>query len=193
MERPPAPGDTAPPTERYVILGRVSGLFGVHGWLRVYSYTRPLLNILQYAPWCLHVAGQWREHTPVAGRMQGKGLIARLAGVEGRDAARPMLGAAVAVRRSQLPPPASGEHYHADLLGLHVLNREGIDLGRVHRVMETATHDVLVVRGAHEHLIPMVAGVHVLAIDEAAGRIDVDWGEDYRCPPPATRFFASGW
>lgn len=179
MHRPPALDDPAAPAERHIILGKVSGLFGVHGWLRVYSYTRPLSNILEYAPWCLRVADEWCAHTPVAGRMQGKGLIARLAGIEDRDAARVVLGAPIAVRRAQLPPAGSGEHYHADLIGLHVFNRDGTDLGRVHRVMDTATQDVLVVRGAHEHLIPIVAGVHVLAVDEAAGRIEVDWGEDY--------------
>ncbi|MGQ0657660.1 MAG: ribosome maturation factor RimM [Chromatiales bacterium] len=171
--------DGAATVERYVILGKVSGMFGVRGWVRVYSYTRPPFNILNYTPWYLCVAGDWRELAPVEGRMHGKGVIARLADIEGREAARALLGAAIAIRRRQLHALGGGEHYHIDLIGLRVFNREGIELGRVQRLMETGADDVLVVKGEQEYLIPLVAGVHVLEIDEAADRIEVDWGEDY--------------
>ena len=162
-----------------VILGKISGLFGVHGWLRVYSYTRPLENILTYSPWYVRAAGKWEEHALLEGKNHGKGLIARLAGIKDRDSARALLGASIAVPREQLPEPHAGEHYYVDLIGLRVVNREGVELGQVQRILETSANDVLVVRGEREHLIPLVAGVHVLAIDENAGRIDVDWGIDY--------------
>ncbi|MCG3143708.1 MAG: Ribosome maturation factor RimM [Gammaproteobacteria bacterium] len=165
--------------EPYVILGKVSGLFGVQGWVRVYSHTRPIENILSYTPWYLQKAGSWQPYELAEGRPHGKGMVARLAGVEDRDLARSLVGAAIAVKRSQLPASAAGEYYHADLVGMAVVNREGVALGTVQRIFETGAHDVLVVRGEHEHLIPLVFGVHVLGVDEAGGVIEVDWREDY--------------
>lgn len=165
--------------ERHVIVGKVSGLFGVHGWLRVYSYTRPMENILTYSPWYVRSAGILQARRVVEGRHHGNGLIARLEGLDDREAARTLVGAPIAVQRSQLPQTQAGEHYHVDLIGMRVVNREGVDLGQVQRIFETGASDVLVVRGAREHLIPLVPGVHVMAIDKAAGRIEVEWGENY--------------
>ena len=179
---PVTPPEGSPPAaaeERYVILGEVSGLFGVQGWVRIYSHTRPIENILKYAPWYLQQAGSWRPYELAEGRQHGKGLGARLAGIGDRDRARTLVGAPIAVRRSQLPALEAGEYYHTDLVGLAVVNREGVRLGTVQRIFETGAHDVLVVRGAREHLIPLVFGVHVLRIDESAGVIEVEWGEDY--------------
>ncbi|MCG3200402.1 MAG: Ribosome maturation factor RimM [Gammaproteobacteria bacterium] len=168
-----------PADDRYVILGKVSGLFGVQGWVRVHSHTRPIENILRYTPWFLEESGSWRPRELAGGRQHGKGLVARLAGIDDRGLARTLVGAAIAVKRSQLPAAAAGEYYHADLLGMSVVNREGVRLGTVLRIFETGAHDVLVVRGGHEHLIPLVFGVHVLGIDGAAGVIEVDWRADY--------------
>lgn len=166
-------------SERFVVVGKVSGVFGVHGWLRVYSYTRPTDNLLAYSPWYVQRADGYHQFELLEAKHHGNGLIVRLAGVEDRDAARALMGAAIAVKRSQLPATAVGEYYHVDLIGMRVVNREGVELGRVQRIFETGANDVMVVRGEREHLIPLVTGVHVLAVDENAGRIDVDWGEDY--------------
>jgi 16S rRNA processing protein RimM len=165
--------------DRYVIVGKISGLFGVHGWVRVFSHTRPIENILSYSPWYLDRAGSWQTFELAEGRQHGKGLVARLAGIDDRELARTLVGSTIAVKRAQLPALGAGEHYHADLVGLEVVNRERVRLGTVQRIFGTGAHDVLVVRGEHEHLIPLVIGVHVIRIDESAGVIEVDWGEDY--------------
>lgn len=182
MERRPevtVTDGTAGAEERYVVVGKFSGVFGVHGWLRVYAYTRPMDNILKFTPWYVQRGNEWQALEPGEGKHHGNGLIARLEGIADRDAARPLLGASIAVKRSQLPCAAAGEHYHVDLIGMRVVNREGTELGTVHRIFETGANDVMVVRGIREHLIPLVSDVHLIAIDEGAGRIDVDWGEDY--------------
>jgi 16S rRNA processing protein RimM len=70
------------------------------------------------------------------------------------------------------------EFYWSDLIGLKAVNREGVELGRVDSLMETGAHDVLVVKGTREHLIPFVAAF-VGKVDVAGGTIEVDWGEDY--------------
>ena len=90
-----------------------------------------------------------------------------------------MRGAAIAVPRSELPPPPSGQYYWADLLGLLVVNREGESLGQVAEIFATGAHDVVVVRGGdRERLIPFVEPV-VCEVDVQGARLVVDWGSDY--------------
>ncbi|ROR29825.1 ribosome maturation factor RimM [Inmirania thermothiophila] len=161
--------------ERLVVLGRVSGLYGVRGWVRVYSYTEPREGILRYDPWYLGHGGRWRRMDLVGGRRHGKGVVAALAGVADRDAAAALMGAQIAVRRSQLPPPAEGEYYWADLIGLEVRTVEGTPLGKVADLMETGANDVLVVRGERERLIPFLPGQVVRRVDVAGGLLEVDW------------------
>ncbi len=70
-----------------VVLGRIAGVFGVKGWVKVYSHTDPLENILGYSPWLLREASGWREYRLAEGKRHGKGLVARLEGFEDRDQA----------------------------------------------------------------------------------------------------------
>ena len=62
----------------WVVLGRVSGLYGVRGWVRIYSHTSPRDNILKYSPWYLQRAGRWEKVELKAGRVHGKGVVAQL-------------------------------------------------------------------------------------------------------------------
>mgnify|MGYP000721689077 CR=1 FL=1 len=162
-----------------VILGRISGLFGVAGWVRVYSYTDPRENILSYQDWQLSLADGWRRWRMTDGRRQGKAVVARLDGVDDRDQARELIGCDIAVPRSALPPVAEGEYYWADLQGLRVYNTDGTDLGLVTRLMETGANDVLVVEGERERLIPMVPGAFVLRVEPESGFLEVDWDPDF--------------
>lgn len=165
--------------ERRVVLGRISGLYGVKGWVKVYSFTEPKENILTYSPWLLGVAGTWREYPVAAGRLQGKGVIAALEGVGDRDQARLLVGSEVAVCRERLPALAPGEYYWRDLLGLQVATVRGVPLGSVDRLMETGGNDVLVVRGERERLIPWLPDRVVVAVDLVAGTLTVDWDPDF--------------
>lgn len=160
-------------------VGRLSGVFGVKGWLKVYSYTRPAENLLNYDPWYFR-HGQDFNPLPVAVRdTRGKLMVCRLTGIDVREVAATWVGQEIYVHRDQLPKPPPGEHYWADLIGLEVHNRSGVCLGRIARLLETGAHDILVVRGDRERLIPYVQGVHVLEVDSAGGRVLVDWEADY--------------
>ena len=162
-----------------VTVARIVGVFGVAGWVKIFSYTRPRENVLTYSPWYLQRGGRWEAVGLLEGRLQGKGVVARLQGVEDRDQAQALIDTDVAVRREQLPPSGENEFYWVDLLGLRVVNRDGVELGVVKQMMETGANDVLVVEGDRERLIPLVPKVYVLAVDLEAGRIDVDWPADY--------------
>lgn len=163
-------------------LGHIAGVFGVQGWVKVFSETAPRENILNYSPWYLRINGEWREYQLLAGRVHGKGVVAHLSGCPDRDAAIALLKAPVAILRSQLPAASQGEYYWADLEGLQVVNLQGQVLGVVNHLLETGANDVLVVRasdGSRECLIPYLPGRVVTEVDLAQGIIRVDWDPDY--------------
>ena len=161
-----------------VLLGRVSGLFGVRGWVKVYSYTNPRWAVLDYGPWWIGRDGLWRQLPLAEGQRHGKNVIARLDGCADRDQATELLGCDIAVAPDALPEPDDGHYYWHDLVGLEVVHRDGTGLGRVAYLMETGANDVLVTEGEQERLIPFVPGKVVLDVDLAAGVIRVDWDWD---------------
>lgn len=171
--------DTAEkPAFEPVLLGRITGLFGVRGWVRIYSYTEPREAVLGYGPWWVRQDGTWRERPLAEGRRHGKNVIARLDGYADRERAAELLGGDIGVAPDVLPAPAEGQYYWRDLEGLEVLHRDGTRLGRVAYLMETGAHDVLVTEGERERLIPFVPGEVVLDVDLAGGVIRVDWEWD---------------
>ena len=166
-----------------VVLGRVLGPFGVQGWIKVAPFTEAPAALLEYDVWWLgsSATGQWQQATPVAGRVHADTMVATLAEVGDREAAAALKGRDIAVPRTALPAPAADEIYWNDLVGLLVVNREGVVLGRVQGVTAHAAHPLLQVReegGTRERLIPYVPAL-IDAVDMEARRIDVDWGADY--------------
>jgi len=161
-------------TER-IVVGRIAGIFGVRGWLRIESHTDPKENILGYAPWQVETESGWTEARVEEGRPHGKGIVAKLDLCADRDAARFLIGCEIAVERRQLPAPETGEYYWTDLVGLSVVTRDGEVLGSVSTLMSTGANDVLVVQGERERLIPFIGNDVVLDVDLGESLITVDW------------------
>lgn len=167
---------------RRVRLGRIVGVYGVRGEIKLESWTEPRERIFDYQPWLLDAApGKVPvEMRGIEGRAQGKGLVARLPGVDDRDQAAALTGRDILVERERLPPPEAGSFYWFDLEGLEVVNREGVVLGRVDHLFATGANDVVVVRdGDRQHLVPFVRGVYVHDIDLDSARMEVDWDPDF--------------
>ena len=165
-------------TTQPVVLGRITGLFGVKGWVKVYSYTDPREAGLNYRRWLLSERDGWREATVAEGQRHGKTIIARIDGCVDRDEATELIGTEIAVPREELPETQTGQFYWSDLEGLRVVHRDGTELGRVAYLLETGANDVMVVHGDKERLIPFVMDEVILGVDLADGRIDVDWEWD---------------
>ena len=161
-----------------VIIGRISGLFGIKGWVKVHSYAEPREAILNYKRWLLERGGDWQEASLEEGRKHGKTVIARLQGVTDRDEAAGLVGIDVGILRSDLPEPETGEFYWADLEGLQVVRENGEALGVVEYLLATGANDVLVVKGREEILIPFVIDEVIKDVDVAAGVIKVNWEWD---------------
>jgi 16S rRNA processing protein RimM len=160
-------------------LGRVSGLLGVKGWIKVHSYTDPRENVVQFESWILRRDAVERRVELEAGRRQGQVVVAKLKGVDDRDAARALIGAEIAVERAELAPCAPGEYYWTDLEGLAVSTLQDEPLGHVEYLFETGEHDVMVVAGDRERLIPFVRERIVRRVDLEQRIIVVDWDPSF--------------
>ena len=166
----------------FIPVGKISGVFGVRGSVKVFSYTEPRDNILRYKPLFLKRQGQWIEIDISGGQLQGKAVVMSIRNVTDRDQALPLIGGELAIRREQLNAADQDEFYWADLIGLSVINTEDEVLGKVDHVLETGANDVLVVmqEGTKaQHLIPFVMDEVVLNVDLANQQIRVEWQSDY--------------
>ena len=165
-------------TTQPIVLGRISGLFGVKGWVKVYSYTDPREAVLDYDRWLLSGKEGWQEATVAEGQRHGKTIIARIDGFDDRDQAASLIGTDIGVPRDELPETDNGHYYWSDIEGLRVVARDGTELGRVDYMLETGANDVMVVKGETERLIPFVLDKVIIKVDFDEGRIDVDWEWD---------------
>lgn len=167
-----------------VVMGRVELPWGVRGWLRVRPFSAAPETLLEHRRWWVRRAGDdaWSERALVGGRRHSDLLLVQLAGVDDREQALRFKGFEVGVPRVALPAAGRGEIYAADLVGLAVVNRDGVGLGRVVEVADYGAHPLLRVRddgaATDERLIPYVPA-YVADVDVVAGRIEVDWGVDY--------------
>ena len=165
--------------ERRVLMGRVVGVFGVRGWLKIESYSEPRDRLFSYRPWLIGRAGALREVVPAELREQGKNVVVRLPGCDTVEQAQELLGEEIWVPRASLPAPPPGEYYWADLEGLFVVTSEGVQLGRISHMIDTGANDVMVVRGERERLLPFTPGHAVVSVDIEAGRVVVDWDPEF--------------
>lgn len=179
MSRFVSESDAIPADGDFIVIGKITGVFGVRGGLKVYSYTEPYDNILSYSPWYVSTAGTWVKHVVRDGHAKGKGVVAFLSDCTDRDTAAVLVHGEVAVRRSQLPPTEAGEYYWSDLIGLRVVTVNSVELGQVIQLFETGANDVLVVQGERERMIPYLPRQVVREVNVVRGEIVVDWDPDF--------------
>jgi 16S rRNA processing protein RimM len=152
-------------------MGRVAGHYGVRGWIRV---QRPEAALADCGRWW--IGGQ---EYPVEETKQHSGaLLAKLTGIDSREAALKLKGSEVAVQRELLPKPEQGTYYLTDLVGLEVVNEQGQALGVVKRMFTNGAQEVMEVVGDRARLLPWVPAI-VKRVDLEKKQIDVEWGADW--------------
>ena len=167
-----------------IVLGRIVAPFGVHGWLRVHAFgddpeawqkmSQLWLSVDAEAP-----AERWTARELSGVRRHGDGVVAKLVGIDDRDASEALGSCFIGAPRAALPVPEPDEYYWADLIGLDVVNMQEQYLGRVVSLIETGANQVLVTKdGEHERLLPFIALV-VRDVDVPGRRIRVEWGSDW--------------
>lgn len=176
--------NATPAADDLVVLGKITSVHGVRGEVKVYSFTDPIDNLLDYQHWTLKRDAEVRQMELVSGRLQGKVLVAKLKGLDDREVARTYAGFEICVPREQLPDLEDGEFYWYQLVGLKVIDMQGQLLGRLDHLLETGANDVMVVKPCagslddRERLLPYTEQC-VQGIDLAAGEMRVDWDADF--------------
>ena len=162
-----------------MVLGKIAGTFGVQGWVKVSSYTEPPDNLLQYPVWQVHRHAEWSALEVSEARLTGKGILAKLAGIDSPEDARLWVGSELGVWRHELPPTQPGEYYLSDLEGLEAVNASGEALGRIDHFRSTPSATVVVVRrqGRPEQWVPFVKE-RIVRIDLPGKCVVLDWPAD---------------
>ncbi|MGI0115887.1 ribosome maturation factor RimM [Zooshikella sp. RANM57] len=175
----------------FIEIGKVTSVFGVKGWLKIYSHTDPITNILNYPEWTLKLKGQQLSVRVDRGQRQGKGLIAHFVGCDDREQAHKYCGAEILVPKTVLPELDEGEFYWHQLEGLNVVTGisdnsvEPLLLGKVDHLLSTGSNDVLVVKPCEgsidqrERLIPYLEKQVVCGIDLTQGVLRIDWDPEF--------------
>ncbi len=181
--------ESLPDEKAYVFLGILKAHYGVKGWLKVFSYTEPKQNILSYPSVMLFREGQkncWKKVEITNGRLQGKGIVVHIKGYDNRESSAELIGSTIAITRENLKKLPQDDYYWLDLIGITVINQEGIVLGKIVNMLATPANDVMIVKHQEkqegiqaEYLIPFIMGQFVLDVDLKSGKIHVDWDVDF--------------
>lgn len=177
--------------------GKITGCYGIQGWVKIHSYTDPGENLFRFGSWMLKRRGSLEPIEFDQWKRQGKGMVAHIAGVDDRTLAESFKGLSIVVEADGLPVLEEGDFYWSQLQGLQVWGREpastaadstaaeGSDdrvlLGVVDYLIETGANDVLVVKATdssiddRERLIPYLPGEVVTRVSLEEAVIEVDW------------------
>ena len=143
------------------------------------SFTRPREQIGGYQVVAVGNRDAWKRVDVEGHRPQSRHQLIRFAGVGTREDAEQYIGCDVGIEYGQLTELSEGEFYWVDLMGLSVVNVQGVELGEVTQIMETGANDVLVSRHSQgEILIPWISSA-VMKVELEQGLIVVDWQEDF--------------
>ena len=198
-------------------MGKITGVYGVKGWVKVFSYADPMESIVDYNPWYIRTLSRssvkslsvrslpdnqssplWTKVKITVGKRHAKTVLAKFEYCNNRDEAQLYIGSEIAIEQDQLERLSdTNEYYWRDLMGLHVINQQDIELGVVTNILATGANDVLVVTaeevgteeastetgnaaaGRKEYLIPWTMHLAIVAVDLEQGVVEVDWDADF--------------
>ena len=165
-----------------IALGRIVAPYGVGGWLHLHPFGDDPAAWSKIPQWWLGPQAEgskWTAYQLTALKPHSDGWVVKFGGVDDRNGSEALIGLYFAAPREDLPKTAANEYYWNDLVGLDVVNEQGVALGAVESLIETGANTVLVVGvGEQKRLLPFVAQV-IRNVDIAAGQILVEWGADW--------------
>ena len=180
-------------------VGRVLDAWGVKGWLKILPHSSDPEALFSAKSWFLQPPdakfrpgfNAFRGTVAVTvdeAKTHSDSVVAKIDGLDDRNDAEALRGCRIFLPRSAFPKESKDEYYWVDLIGLNVINREGLALGCVRDLMATGPHSVLCIEyqamqedgssKPDERLIPFVSA-YVDSVDIAGKLITVDWQPDY--------------
>ena len=164
--------------EKKLLVGKINGFFGVQGWVKIFSYTKPRKNILQYQPLYFLDNETYKVIEITSGREQSKTIVAQVKGINNRDEALQLIGKDLYINKDRLPEIDNDAHYWHELTGFRVINKNEVDLGIVDYLVDTGSNHVLVTKGDTQHWIPYIEPF-LVSVDKHKKVITVDWDENF--------------
>ena len=185
-------------------VGGIAAPWGIKGWFKLHPHSASAEALFAARDWYLLPSNRPRKKAiPKAGlpplaaiapvltgcarvrireiKTHGDGIVAQIRDLDDRNTIEALQGSRIFIPRSAFPPPKKGEFYWVDLLGMAVVNREGLALGTVQDLLSTGPQTVLVIQdeaAGIERMIPFV-DAYIDAVDQPERRIRVDWQADY--------------
>ena len=160
------------------IMARISGPYGVKGWIKIQPFTIDINQLLDKKEWLIGDEISSISYPIETSKIHGNSIVAKLVNIDDRDAAFGLRNKTILIPKHELPALEKGEYYWNDLMGHAVINQKQEHLGVVQTFLETGANDVLVVKGEREHLIPFIPHV-ILNVDMGKKEIEVDWDKDF--------------
>ncbi len=177
-------------------VGRIADAWGIKGFFKVIPYSASPEALFSSKRWYLlppepraGIVAKAQAFTGCqllkirSAKDHSDTVVAQADACDDRSSAELLRGARVFVARSSFPTAAKDEFYWVDLIGLAVVNREGLAIGVVRDLLSTGPQTVMVIEmetdgKKQETLIPFVS-VYVDEVSLADRRITVDWQPDY--------------
>ncbi len=158
-----------------LLVGQIIGIFGVKGWVKIFSYTENKISICKYLPCLTQQKGRYISIVITQCKLHGKTIIAKIDKIDTVQQAETYLGKKLYIRPQQLPKKQTDEYYWSELVGLTVVDLDDNLLGVVARLMETGSNDVLIITNKNKELLVPYTPNYVKQVDLAKQRLVLDW------------------
>ncbi len=123
-----------------IVLGVITGVHGIQGEVKLKSFTADPEAIASYGPLD---ASNGAIVKIVSLKAHKDAFRTRIEGIDDRNAAEALKGLELSVPRDRLPEPEQDEVYHADLIGLRILDSQGVKIGNVVAILDFGAGELL--------------------------------------------------
>ncbi len=161
-----------------MLLGRVVAPFGVQGWIKIQPYTEAPSGLENYPEFWVGTKEPYGRFEVEQVAVHGRSVLCKLKGISIREEAARLRGCEVGVLRRELPQSHPDEFYWADLIGVAVINTEGIAFGTIAEMIDNGAQSVMVVSGERDRMIPFVPAI-VIEVSLEERQVIVEWGADF--------------
>ena len=163
--------------DKKIYLGKITGVHGIKGWLKIQSFSSPPENILNYPQWIINNNGEEDFYSIEKGRKQNNKIVVKLEKIDDRNTAESLINSKIQILRSDLPKLSNENYYWSDLVGLSVLDSEEEVIGKIESLIATGANDVMVINTSKNErvLVPFVMHKIIKEVNVELNYIKIDW------------------
>lgn len=171
--------------KNFLLVGKIGKVYGIRGWLKIFSYTEKKENIFNYQPWFIInkikkkiILEDWKKIND--------NLVIKIKNIDDRQISMFFTNHKIYVNKFDLPNLSKNEFYWKDILGCKIININGYEMGIVTNLIQTKFNDVLIVKSnlkdffkIKEILIPFIRNKVIKKVFLKKKIIKVDWDPNF--------------